>query len=135
MTLGMLFYALLWFACGGVVGYELGKQFGILGYICGVLIGTGSCYIFTWAITVGRLRLFYPLPLCRCGKCQDYNDYDWPLGTVYGREWGGIYRYRCHCQKDEYVRKGSKFMIVLRDGTTKPFMKLASFRTWVEDKP
>lgn len=130
----MLLFGMFWFACGGVVAFELGKRFGVVGYVCGVFIGMGCSYLFTWIITVGRLRLFYPLPLCQQGKCKDYDDYDWPVGTVYGREWGGIYRYRCNCHKDEYIRKGNKFLIVLSNQTTEPYKKLAGFRAWVEDK-
>src|SRR5712692_4443927 len=43
-------------------------------------------------VLVGRLRLFFPFPLCRQGKCYRFGrDYVWRLGTLFGYEGKGIY--------------------------------------------
>jgi hypothetical protein len=134
MTIGMLLLGIICCTCGFVLADLLGKLLGFPGYITGFITGIGTAYFIFWAVLVGRLQIFFPLPLCRHGKCEGYNDYYWKTGTICGWEWWGIYRYRCKCANDEYIRKGRQFMLVLPDGATVPFRKLYGFRKWKEDK-
>ncbi len=129
MTLGMLLLGIFWFFCG-LLAHRLGESFGFFGYIVGFVCGAVAGYFVSWIVLVGRLRLFYPLPLCRRGNCQGYDAYHWPLRTVYGWEWWEIYRYRCNCEDGDYIRKGKQFLMFLPDGETAPFKKLTGFRKW-----
>lgn len=98
-----------------------------------------------WALQLGRLRLFFPLPLCRQGKCRTYRDYTWNVRTIYGRLGWGCYVYRCNCG-DHYFRRGKRFMeivppegldasgdIAITEENTRPYMRLAGFRQWGDD--
>ena len=80
MTSWALFGALTWIAFQkpwGQVGYGI---FNLLGIIVGFLI--------TRIILEGRLRVFFPLPLCRRGKCRTLGrDYVWRLGTLLHPFW------------------------------------------------
>lgn len=132
MTLGMLFTAIFIGFCGVLSASRLYILWGVFGGILGFVVGSVGAYIFLWVCLVGRLYLFFPLPLCRRGVCCGYEQYDWPIGTVCGWGWWGIYYYRCNCG-DKYIRKGKRFMIVLPDNKTVPFKRLVKFRRWVDD--
>ena len=76
--------ALLWFALGKPLGRPGIWVFGILGFVAGLIL--------TRAVLIGRLRLFFPFPLCRQGKCYRFGqDYVWRLGTLFGYEARGIF--------------------------------------------
>lgn len=85
--------------------------------------------LFLWAVSLSRLLLFFPFPSCRNGRCRGISAYYWSLGTTYGRERWGVYRYRCCCG-DEYIREGKRFFFVRPDGSKQPYMTLTDFRTW-----
>lgn len=119
--------------CGAMLAGFAEKSFGAVGFIAGFFCGATISYFFTWVILVGRLRLFFPLPLCRQRKCQGYDNYHWPVRTIYGWEGWAIYRYRCNCE-DEYIRHGKRFIEVLPDGETLSYKKLHGFREWVDDE-
>ncbi len=89
--------------------------------------------LLVWALKLGPLLLFYPFPPCRGGQCCSINDYAWVVGRIYGREKWGQYRYWCKCCDDEYVRRGTRFLHVLPDGTERPYLKLVGFRNWQPD--
>jgi hypothetical protein len=133
LTLPRLLIAVFWSDCGALLWFALRKPlgrpgiwvFGILGFVAGVII--------TRAVLIGRLRLFFPFPLCRQGKCYRFGqDYVWRLGTLFGYEVKGIYLYRCRCG-DMYLREGKRFMALLPDDTTRPYKKLVGFRKWEDD--
>ncbi len=101
--------------------------------------------LFIWAIQLGRLRLFYPFPLCRQGKCRTYRDYTWDVRTIYGRVGWGCYVYRCSCD-DHYFRRGKRFMeivppedleasgeIAMAEVITRPYKRLTGLRQWSDD--
>lgn len=133
MTVTMLVLGIFWGTCGALLSHELGKSFGVIGYITGYILGAFASYLFTWVFLVGRLLFFFPLPVCRQGCCQGYNNYDWPISTIHGWEGWKVYRYRCRCQ-DEYIRVGKKFLEVLPDKQTRPYKKLVGFRRWTDDR-
>jgi hypothetical protein len=133
LTLPRLLIVIFWSDGGAFLWSTLRKPlgqpgvwaFGILGFVVGLII--------TRAVLVGRLRLFFPLPLCRQGKCYRFGqDYVWRLGTLFGYETKGIYLYRCRCG-DTYIREGKRFMALLPDDTTRPYKKLVGFRKWEDD--
>src|SRR5882762_5454810 len=109
------------------------KPWGRIGYGVSNLLGIIVGFLITRAILVGRLRLFFPLPLCRRGKCHTLGrDYVWRLGTLFGYETKGNYLHKCACG-DMYVRKGTRFMELLPDDTRRPYKRLVGFRKWVDD--
>jgi hypothetical protein len=120
-------------ACGVVLSSLLGRAWGTSGYVLGFLAGVVIAFLLTWLIVLSRNLLLMPFPECRRGKCHTYRDYVWKRGTLYGREKGGIFRYRCKCG-DEYVRDGNKFLQGLSDGTTRPYKKYQRGK-WVDDLP
>lgn len=132
MTLTMLLLGIFWGTCGALLSYEMGESLGMIGYIVGYVTGAAASYLFTWILTVGRLRFFFPLPVCRRGCCCGYDNYHWPISTIYGWEIWRTYRYRCRCE-DEYLRIGKKFLEVLPDEETRPYKRMTSFRCWVDD--
>ena len=109
----------------------------------GVLVVT---FLF-WALQLGRLRLFYPFPLCRKGKCRTHRDYTWDVRTIYGRVGWGCYVYRCNCD-DHYFRRGKRFMVIvlpehlketsgdiaITEENTRPYKRLTGFRQWSDDE-
>ncbi len=120
-----------WFAAGSIMAKTLNRFAGI-----SMLIGTTLSVLFIllllWAISVGRLLIFFPFPPCRQKKCNSISDYTWIMGRIYGREKWGVYRYWCMCD-DEYIRQGKRFMQV-SDDTEQSYMILDSFRNWQIDK-
>ena len=123
------------FLCAGLLGLTFQKFWGRPGLYIGCLLGTIGGMILTWAILTGSLLLFFPLPLCRQGKCLRFGkDFIWKKGRLLGYEGNGVYHYRCRCG-DEYLRKGKKFLLLLSDGTSRPYKVLIGFRKWVDDHP
>ncbi|WP_124327403.1 hypothetical protein [Desulfonema ishimotonii] len=120
-----------WFSIGCFIAKALNGFIGI-----NFLIGSIWAFLFIllllWAISLGRLLIFFPFPSCRQKKCNNINDYTWTMGQIYGREKWGVHRYWCRCG-DEYVRQGKRFMRILPDGTKQPYMILGSFRNWQTD--
>jgi len=133
MTMPRLIGTTIWIACGAILGSFLGNRWGAFGYIFGFLAGFLSASVLTWLILVTQNLFLMPFPECRRGKCHSFRDYVWKRGTIYGREKGGIFRYRCKCG-DEYIRDGKRFMQVLSDGTTRPYKRYEHGK-WVDDTP
>jgi hypothetical protein len=133
LTLPRLLIATFWAFCGALLWLKLRKPWGQPGYFLFAVVATVPGLIITRAFLVGRLRLFFPFPLCRQGKCYRMGrDYVWRLGTLFGYETKGIYLYKCRCG-DTYIREGKKFMELLPDDTQRPYKKLVSFRKWIDD--
>jgi hypothetical protein len=124
---------MFWALCGGLLWLAFRTPWGNLGYCAFALVGFIAGLIITRAFLVSRLRLFFPFPLCRQGKCYRFGqDYVWRLGTLFGYETKGIYLYRCRCG-DMYIREGKRFISLLPDDTTRPYKKLVGFRKWEDD--
>jgi hypothetical protein len=133
LTLPRLLIAMFWALCGGLLWLAFRTPWGKPGYYVFALVGFIAGLIITRAFLVGRLRMFFPFPLCRQGKCYRFGqDYVWRLGTLFGYETRGIYLYRCSCG-DMYIREGKRFMSLLPDDTTRPYKKLVGFRKWEDD--
>ena len=133
LTLPRLLWATLWAFLGAWIWIALKRPWGRIGFllfsILGAVIGCAIAYV----LLMRRLRLFFPLPFCRHGKCQVFGrDYVWRLGTLFGYETKGTYCYKCACG-DVYIRKGTRFMELLPDGTRRPYKRLVSFRQWADD--
>ena len=122
MTLPRLILTAVWIASGIILSSLVGKAWGAIGYVLGFLAGIAIAFLLTWITILTRNVLLVPFPICRRGKCQTFRDYVWKRGTIYGREKGGIYRYRCRCG-DEYIRDGNRFIEVLSDGTMRRYKK------------
>lgn len=134
LTLPRLIVTAIWIASGVVLSSLLGRAWGTFGYVFGFLVGVVIVILLTWIIILSRNLLLMPFPVCRSGKCRTFRDYTWKRGTLYGREKGGIFRYRCRCG-DEYIRDGRRFLQVLSDGTTRPYKKYEGGNQWVDDVP
>jgi len=133
-TLGCLFTGTFCVTCGGLLARYAYMHFGPLGYVAGFFCGAIASYLIIWWFLIGRVLWLYPLPLCRHGRCQGYENYLWQYPRILGWEWWGKYRYRCSCEEyDEYVRKGRQFMIVGPNKELLPYKKLIGFRKWGED--
>ncbi len=133
LTLPRLLLVTSWALCGALTWLAFQKPWGRIGYGVSNLLGIIVGFLITRAIVVGRLRLFFPLPLCRRGKCHTLGrDYVWRLGTLFGYETKGNYLHKCACG-DMYVRKGTRFMELLPDDTRRPYKRLVGFRKWVDD--
>jgi hypothetical protein len=133
LTLPRLLLVTFWALCGGLTWIAVQKPWGKIGYGAFNLVGVILGLLITRAVLVGRLRVFFPLPLCRRGKCHKLGrDYVWRLGTLFGYETKGNYLYKCACG-DIYVRQGTRFMELLPDGTRRPYKRLVGFRRWPDD--
>lgn len=88
--------------------------------------------LLVWGVTIVRLLLVIPLPVCRGGTCRTLHDYRWKVGTICGRERWGEYHYQCRCG-DRYVRHGRRFMVLSPEGAKHPYKKLIGFRKWIDD--
>jgi hypothetical protein len=133
LTLPRLLVGTLWAFCGALLWLGLRKPLGRPGNYIFSLIGFLVGLIITRAVLRARLQLFFPLPLCRQGKCHRLGqDYVWRIGTLFGYETKGIYLYKCKCG-DTYIREGKRFMVLLPDDTRRPYKKLLGFRKWVDD--
>jgi hypothetical protein len=132
MSLPRFLVTTSWVLCGFLLATHL-QSWGAVWVIIGFLTGGTVAFIITWFLLLGRLLLFFPLPICRNGKCSRFGkDYVWKKGTIYGWEKWGKYRYKCKCG-DQYVRQATKFMIVASDGSIHPYKKLVGFRHWEDD--
>jgi hypothetical protein len=133
LTLPRLLLVVFSAVCGAMIWNALRKPWGRIGYLVFDLSGLAVGILVTRAILVGRLRLLFPLPLCRRGKCHTLGrGYVWRLGTLFGYEAKGNYLYRCACG-DLYVRQGRRFMELLPDDTRRPYKRLVGFRKWQDD--
>jgi hypothetical protein len=119
------------------LGFGLARLFERLGLVrvstAIQLVAILLVFLFVWAVSIGRLLLFFPFPSCCNGKCRDITAYEWRIGYIYGRKEWGVYHYRCRCG-DEYIREGKRFLRVLPDGSKEPYMILTGFRKWEKDK-
>ncbi len=124
---------LLWFSLVVLIGYCLGKllsyHFGIAGWFVGFPFG---CLVGIFALRIIG-TLIDPwnkgepnLPVCRSGKCH-FENYEFIKDTKEGIV------FRCACGV-KYLFTGQRFMELLDDGTTRPFMKRSGIRPWGEDK-
>jgi hypothetical protein len=121
-----------WIGCGLVMGVLLKKHWGLAGLWLGFPLGVVGAFLFTWALLLGRILLFFPFPTCRQGKCRKISDYRWRPGTIYGYEGNGQYFYVCRCGTT-YVRQGKRFMEALSDGSCLGYKRLVGFRQWDVD--
>jgi hypothetical protein len=113
-----------------LVWLAIREPWGKHGYWVFAFLGLVAGLIVARAVLVGRLRLFFPFPLCRQGKCYRFGrDYVWRLGTLFGYEGKGIYLYKCRCG-DMYIRETKRFRELLRDDTRRRYKKLVAFRKW-----
>ena len=134
LTLPRLFGWAFCFVCGGFLGLALRSSWGWTGFVVGFLLGTSAGICVLWGVLLGRLLVFFPLPICRQGKCRGLGkDFVWETGTIYGYQGKGVYRYKCGCG-DQYVRRGNRFMEFLSDGTTRPYKKLVGLRKWADER-
>ena len=133
LTLPRLLISTFWAFCGALLWVALREPWGRLGESLYGILGFTAGVLITRVCLIGRLRLFFPLPLCRQGKCYRLGqDYVWRLGTLFGYEGKGIYLYKCRCG-DMYIREGKRFTVLLPDDTTRPYKKLVGFRKWEDD--
>jgi|SRR5580658_5407114 hypothetical protein len=133
LTLPRLLGWAFWIICGTLLGLALERTWGKLGFFVGFVVGMMGGVIVLWAVLLGRLLLWFPLPICRRGRCHRFGkDYEWRSGTIYGWEGKGLYLYVCKCG-DKYIRRAGRFMEVLPDGTRRPYQKLVGFRRWADD--
>jgi hypothetical protein len=58
-------------------------------------------------------------------------DYEYPIGSFFGWEWGRAL-YRCECG-DVYLLVGKRFLQVLPNGDTHRYKKLTGLREWRDD--
>lgn len=77
--------------------------------------------VVLWGCMLARITVFYPFPMCINHVCRSISDYDWPMGTLFGRSGWGVYRYKCSCG-DEYVRRGRQFFRVLPSSVEIPYV-------------
>ena len=133
LTVPRLLIAMFWSLCGGLLWLAIRRPWGKTGYWVFAFFGLAAGLIIIRPVLIGRLRLLFPFPLCRRGKCYRFGqDYVWRLGTLFGYEGKGIYLYGCRCG-DMYIREGKRFMALLPDDTTLPYKKLVGFRKWEDD--
>ena len=134
-------------ACGNLLGVYVWRWAGEPPVGLALMPPLGILFVafLLWAFQLGRLRLFYPFPVCRRGKCRTYKDYTWDARTIYGRVGWRCYVYRCNCG-DHYFRRGKRFMelvppddleasgdVAITEEITRPYMRLVGFRRWSYD--
>jgi hypothetical protein len=87
LTLPRLLLVTSWALFGALTWDAFQKPWGRIGYGVFNLLGIISGFLITRAVLVGRLRVFFPLPLCRRRRCHTLGrDYVWRLGTLFGYE-------------------------------------------------
>ena len=94
-----------------------GAQYGLLGAIVGGIAGIAILVVFyaTLLAVAAWLHQFYPAqPLCRNGACG-LGDYEW----LPSKDGFLVCRCKCGCC---YIIKGHRFLELLSDGSTRPFM-------------
>jgi hypothetical protein len=131
MKLTRLIGTALWIAVGVAVSSSFGARWGKIGYAGGFLVGALGAFLLTWWGLLTLHVLLKPWPECRRKKCHTFRDYVWKRGSIYGREKGSQYRYRCKCG-DEYLRRGRRFLKVSEDGSVHPF-KIYQKGAWMDD--
>ena len=128
MSLIELFGLTLFIFCGYFVGHALGQQWGIAGWLIGVLAGSalGLLLMQAFVVTAKLYHRYRPLRLvCRQGKCGPT---DYSLVKITPRGW----LVRCRCG-DTYLSKSHHFRELLRDASVRPYMARAPFRDWKPD--
>lgn len=114
--------------CALLLGCYLWTRSGALYGIIGAVLGFGLAVGF-WQFILLLDHLWHkwrPLrPSCRRGACRA-EDYHWLVET----EQGDVFR--CCCG-DKYLRRGTKFMELLPDGSTRSYMKRGRLAKWVPD--
>jgi hypothetical protein len=123
-----LLTAIWWGGLGAFIATML-NNYKIISFWIAIPFTISGVFFIIWIVSLSRLLLFFPFPICRNGKCCDINTYCWTFGSIYGRQKWGVYFYQCHCG-DEYIRDGKKFYLLHPDGSKQPYMELTSFRTW-----
>ncbi len=132
LNLPKLLVTAFWILCGVVLAVELRHPWGVPGYIVGFSAGFSAALVVTWAAIVARIRILFPFPVCRQGRCRSPKQFSWRRGTIHGWEGWGVYLYRCKCG-DRYIRKGRRFLQLVREGEELPYKRLVGFQTWADD--
>ncbi len=134
---------------GVVIWRWVDEPFGHAGLLVVIFISVTLLSLLLWFLLLGKLLLFYPLPICRQGHCSTLKDYSWDRGTLYGRVKWACYIYRCRCG-DHYLLRRNKFMViippcpspgssdpgdyvVLTENNTRPYKRLVEYRQWEDD--
>jgi hypothetical protein len=129
-------FHVLWFyivcLCGFWAGRLFSQQWGTLGWLAGVPAGLVSGY-FAFHALRWLVDFYYwirPLrPKCSKGMCRS-EDY---AVKVTKKEGNWETEFRCKCG-ETYLTKGNRFMILLPDRTTQPYMLRKPFHNWEPDK-
>jgi hypothetical protein len=125
-------FELLMFSSIAAAGYICGKwlsiYYGIIGLFSGIILGA-SLALGAWLVLFKLSHLYvkwHPIrPICKNGKCsfRNYKLLEWKDRVVF----------QCRCGT-KYLKKGRRFMEILDDGSTKPYMKIHGFfGKWKED--
>lgn len=132
MNCGCAVFLLMSVVVGGIIGWGLGREYGLIGMAIGAVAGGLAGVVFVYAIwgalwLIGRFwYLWRPLrPVCRSGCCRE-GDYE--LVEVSGTRTVWL----CGCGT-KYVRSGRLFSELLPDGTTRPYMRRGGIRGWKLD--
>jgi hypothetical protein len=133
LTMPRLLFVTAFALCGALTWMVFQKPWGRIGYGIFNLLGIVVGLLIAFAILQGRLRLFFPLPLCRRGKCR-------MLGRDYVLEAGHPFWIRNERQLPiqmrvwGYVRSSrDAIMELLPDDTRRPYKRLVGFRKWADD--
>lgn len=128
-------FHLLWvsfvIACGLLAGRKLalwGKVGWLAGGLTGILSGVLPLYSL-WLLAEFYCRFRPPRPTCRNEKCRS-DDYEINVVAKEG-SWGS--ENRCKCG-DTYLRSGSRFMLLLPDGSAQPYRLRKPFHNWEPDE-
>lgn len=128
----MNLFELLMFASIIAAGYFCGKwmgvYYGIVGWIIGFILGS-SLAVAAWFALNKLIRLrakWRPIrPICKNGKC--------PARVYKLLECKERVVFQCRCGT-KYLKNGRRFMEMLDDGSTKPYMRRCGlFGKWEKD--
>jgi hypothetical protein len=129
--------------CGALIGMLLCRWTGTpiesLGFYVSSVLSCLILIIILWVFILGRLLLFYPLPICRNGKCCGYKEYSWSTMSIYGRmQWGHYLYLRHHKKFIEIVApepSDSQFgeWIPITEANIRAYKRLSKFRNWIDD--
>lgn len=135
-TLVELLLIVVFLSVGIAVASVTGKQYGLLGYVGGLIAGTvGSGVLlfalgFTFAFTFELLTGMPAYPVCSNGKCRDgessQTDYRLEDSTGQVIAW-------CRCGLG-YVKKGRRVVRIHADGSEVPYMIWKPLRGWFPDE-
>jgi hypothetical protein len=128
ITVFHLFWVSFVIACGLFASRKLALHWGKVGWLVGGLIGilSGVLLLYSLWLLAEFYYRFRPLrPTCRNGKCRS-DEYEI---NVVAKEGLWESENRCKCG-DTYLRSGSRFMLLLPDGSTQPYMLRKPFHNW-----